>query len=230
MRVNFGLGMMGLFALMTTTGCVWEKRGVPVDAGAREQGLKGAYLSDGESSIVADRYLLVPVMLHDEKQAAFQMGSFSSSSWSGFGGWTINLIVIDLDAGTQRRVFDEPVAMSLHGVSFGGSAGDAQPVGWSARREAGGTLADRGVLFLAARTEDRDGDGKITGKDPEWLFRYDLEPGRLTRISPEGYHVQKVTRRGGDLLMLLNPEGGSALSVYRYRDGAGSFVAEGLTP
>ncbi len=226
MRMSLGLGMLSLFVVMTTAGCVREKRGVPVDAGGRE--LKQAALGASESSIIADRYLLVPVMLLDSKQAVFQMGSFSSSSWSGFGGWTINLIVIDLDAGTQRRVFDEPVAMALHPASF--AAGNLPPVSPSRPHGATDALAEQGILLITARTEDRDGDGKITSKDPQWLFRYELEPGRLTRISPDGHDLDRVTRRGGELVMLLRPEGGNTLSVYRYRDGAGNFVAEGLRP
>ena len=216
------LGFLHL-AFLVLTGCLDPQGRIAVDADKNPEAM---FLSHS-TRFVVERFMLLPVGLENTKEASvFGSGSLKLSAWwdMTFGGSSpfhtaVGLHVIDLETKQHHQVFDRRVAIGSWELSFSDHSGDV--------------LQFDNVLLIPARTDDIDGDGFITHNDPVWLYLYHLKDHKLTRISPQGYHVHMIHKVSNRIVMTMKDERErTTITIYTYDPSkrAGDFVARNLAP
>lgn len=194
------------------SGCVGLNPGVPTRDG-RASGIKPlpTRFSTHNSFIVENRFLVLPVGLQGTK--VFEI----PSSISVVGNADLNLEVIDLQSGEHHRVFTQPALLEGWRPSF--------------RDHENNVLRFPGLLILEARTQDANGDGKLTWEDPLLLYGYDLTKHDLFSIVPENTLFLKCQPVNDRLILTLGAAEGK-VSIYAYNPLAreGRFIVQGLLP
>lgn len=217
-------------------GCSLSPRVLPADDAAASK-VKSELDASG-SFVVNERFVVLPVGWEDSKegQGQFSIGSlaFQTSAWSQskFGlsssnlqasSSVLNLIVVDLDTGARKRIFDRHVAAWIHPFTYK----QQQDTDSGACSCCGRTRQEKtvprypGLLALIARTQDTNADKQIDHRDSEWLFVYDVPGGKLKRVSPQGFRVEYMSLFKDTILVFMAPETApigdtSMLAIYKY--------------
>jgi hypothetical protein len=233
-QVGFNIALMVGAGL--SAGCGLPPRVLPADDAAASK-VKSELEASG-SFVVNERFIVLPVGWEDSKeyQGQFSFGSlaFQASAWSQskFGlspsslqvsRSVLNLIVVDLDTGTRKRIFDRHVAAWVHPFTYNeqedADSGLCSCCGRTRQQKT--VLRYPGLLALIARTQDTNADKQIDDRDSEWLFVYDVPGGKLKRVSPQGYRVEYMSLLKDTILAFMAPETAplgdtSKLAIYKY--------------
>jgi hypothetical protein len=225
-----------LFSASLGIGCSHPTRAVPADNAAASK-VKTEIDANG-SFVVNERFVVLPVEWPNagKGQSVYYLGSMAiqRSAWSQFAvagssgfplsGTALNFTVVDLESGAKQRIFDHPVAASVHPSTFIRTAEtNKSEDNWSSRmaRQHDPDLRFAGLLILIARTQDANSDKQIDYRDSAWLYAYDVSGGKLKRVSPPGYRVEYMRLLKDIILVFMSPESApvgntSTLAIYKY--------------